>query len=120
LPNCEIIAADSFEKALKRLSKRYSSLQEDVLKLIDLLEKNPATGQSLGSGVYKVRLAIKSKNKGKRGGGRVITYHIVHREVLFLLTIYDKSEQESISDAEVMDLVKVAIKEHDVDSWKLL
>lgn len=70
--------------------------------------------------MYKIRLAIKSKGKGKRGGGRVITYHMVRKELLFLLTIYDKSDQESISDAEVMDLVKSAIKERDMDSLNLL
>jgi hypothetical protein len=112
LPNCEVIAANSFEKALKQLVKRHASIREDVLKLIEQLEREPTTGKSLGGGVYKVRLAIKSKGKGKRGGGRVITYHIVREWLLFLLTIYDKSDQASISDSEIEALVKNATGQH--------
>jgi hypothetical protein len=104
---------------LKQLAKRHASIRKDVLKLIERLEQQPTTGQSLGGGVYKVRIAIKSKGKGKRGGGRVITYHIVQRELLYLLTIYDKSDQASISEAEIKALVKNAIGERDSGSRTL-
>ena len=35
--------------------------------------KNPTQGTDLGGGVYKVRMAIAAKGKGKSGGARVIT-----------------------------------------------
>ncbi len=35
---------------------------------------NPTSGTSLGHNLYKIRLAIASKGKGKSGGARVITF----------------------------------------------
>ena len=95
-----------FERELKRLAKKYPSLKTDFSILIKILKENPTSGISLGNNCYKVRMAISSKSKGKSGGARVITcFKIVH-ETVFLLAIYDKNEQESISDAELKELLK--------------
>ena len=75
--NCKIITFPSFDRELKQLAKRYKSLQQDLLKLIAELEANPKLGADLGNGFRKVRLAIKSKSSGKRGGARVITLTIL-------------------------------------------
>ncbi|MDH0659327.1 type II toxin-antitoxin system RelE/ParE family toxin, partial [Empedobacter sp. GD03865] len=56
---------------------------------------------------YKIRLAIKSKGKGKSGGARVITHLFIENETIYLLSLYDKSEQNSISDKEIKDLLKL-------------
>ena len=51
---------------------------------------------------------ITSKNRGKSGGARVITYTTiiaVQEQQIVLLTIYDKSEYSSISDKELKKLV---------------
>lgn len=62
-------------------------------------------GASLGSNCYKVRLAIRSKAKGKSGGARVITHlHIVQTTVI-LLTIYDKAEKEDLTPNELDELL---------------
>ena len=45
-------------------------------------------------------MAIGSKGKGKSGGARVITCVKIVGQTVFLLTIYDKADQETISDAE--------------------
>ena len=101
-----IIPSVQFAKDLKRLSKKYASIGNDLLALnADLLE-NPTLGESLGDNRYKVRLKIASKGKGKKGGGRVITYIRWTDEELWLLTMYDKSEMENINDAFLDDLVK--------------
>lgn len=63
-----------FENEFKKLFKKYASLKEDILELYKELNNNPQIGVSLGGGFYKIRLAIKSKSKGKSGGGRVITF----------------------------------------------
>ena len=52
----------------------------------------------MGNNAFKVRLAIKSKGKGKSGGARVITYLITEDKEVYLLTIFDKSELDSIDD----------------------
>lgn len=51
--------------------------------------------------IYKIRLAIKSKGKGKSGGARVITYVLTDNNEIYLLTIYDKSEFDSIDDKTI-------------------
>ena len=94
----------TFERELRRLTKRYKSLPDDILRLVALLENNPNTGSSLGRGLYKIRLGIKSKGHGKRGGARVISYYIAHGYV-FLLSIYDKSELGSVSSSELDALI---------------
>jgi len=70
----------------------------------ELLE-DPRQGSSLGKGCYKVRMSIASKGKGKSGGARVITCVRVVGEVVWLLTMYDKSDQADISDKELAVLV---------------
>jgi len=94
-----------FLRELKRLHKRYASILDDVEELGALLSREPHQGDSLGHGCYKVRLAIRSKGKGKSGGGRVITCVVAVRETVYLLSIYDKSEQENLSDARLKALL---------------
>lgn len=101
-----VVVEDSFEKPAKKLAKRYPSFPSDLLNLIDQLEINPLLGASLGGNLRKVRLTIKSKAKGKSGGARVITYVYVAHNSVHLLTVYDKSEAETISDEKLRELVK--------------
>jgi mRNA-degrading endonuclease RelE of RelBE toxin-antitoxin system len=51
-------------------------------------------------------MAIASKGKGKSGGARVITYIYIQEKTVYLLSIYDKSDHTSISDAVIRDLIK--------------
>ena len=94
-----------FETEFKRLSKKYPSLSKEVFELILFLELKPTHGTPLGLGCYKLRLAIKSKGKGKSGGARIITYVHVTNNSVQLLSIYDKSEQDSIKMTELRELV---------------
>ena len=50
-------------------------------------------------------MAITSKGKGKSGGSRVITHWHISQTTVYLLSIYDKSEKESISDKELKELL---------------
>ena len=67
--------------------------------------ENPAIGTLLRPNVYKIRLAISSKNKGKSGGARVITYIKIIDETVYLLSIYSKGEKDNISEDELDDLL---------------
>lgn len=105
--NYNIKPSPTFLKEFKRLYKRYHSLKNDVDALVISLHEQPAQGSDLGGGVRKVRMAIASKGKGKSGGARVITLTVLVTATdtdLWLLTIYDKSERETISDQEIMEL----------------
>ncbi|HAR72104.1 MAG TPA: hypothetical protein DCR77_01655 [Flavobacteriaceae bacterium] len=102
-----IVATPEFLKEAKKLGKRYRSLKEDLTVLIEELQQNPTLGTALADNCYKIRLAIKSKGKGKSGGARVITHLFIENETIYLLSLYDKSEQNSISDKEIKDLLKL-------------
>ena len=102
----KIIPSIQFVKDLKQLSKKYTSLTNDIRDLQAQLLINPTMGESLGKSRYKVRLNIKSKKQGKSGGGRVITYVEIQDDEMYLLTMYDKAEMENVNDAFLDDLVK--------------
>lgn len=107
--NYDIKIYPQFEREIKRLSKKYHSIKEDFANLVDSLKENPTQGAELGKGVHKVRMAITSKGKGKSGGARVITLIIALSEEdaeIGLHYIYDKSERASISDKELLDILK--------------
>lgn len=76
--------------------------------LHDLHDEEPKQGQPLGKDCYKIRMAITSKGKGKSGGSRVITCVKIVAGSVFLLSIYDKGDKESISDKELDSLLKLA------------
>ena len=107
--NYEIITTKDFENKFKRLSKKYHSLDDDYETLIKELLENPTMGNYLGNNIRKVRMAIASKNKGKSGSARIITCTVlvdVTDTDIYLLTIYDKGEQDSISRKEIEHLKK--------------
>ncbi|MCF8334288.1 MAG: type II toxin-antitoxin system RelE/ParE family toxin [Bacteroidales bacterium] len=70
------------------------------------LSNNPTQGKHLGNNVYKIRLKIKSKGKGKRGGARVLTKVKIVDEMVYLFSIYSKGEKDDISDSEIRDFLK--------------
>jgi len=101
-----VIAIPSFKRDLKKLAKKYPSLKGEFAAFVQRLEQEPQLGTGLGNNCYKVRIAIKSKGKGKSGGGRAITHVIVIKKEVYLLSIYDKADKESLSDEELEELLK--------------
>ena len=94
-----------FKREAKRLIKKFPSLRAEIENLGEQLRRNPFLGASLQNGFYKIRLGIRSKGKGKRGGARVITYVKVVAETVYLVSIYDKSEQSDISGSTLESLL---------------
>lgn len=102
----DVELTDDFKRDAKRLIKKYRSVASEIKDLIQSLESEPLQGEPLGKDCYKIRMAIASKNKGKSGGSRIITCVKIIDEKIFLLSIYDKSEQEDIEDKKLEDLLK--------------
>ena len=96
-----------FEKQLKRLAKKFPSLKREFLELINSLKQEPNQGTLIGNGCYKIRVAIASKGKGKSGGARVITHVQITKTTVYLLSIYDKSEQSDIADKDLEQWLKI-------------
>jgi len=101
-----VLAIPPFDKQLKRLAKKYPSLKNEFAELLESLEQTPEQGTNLGNNCYKIRIAIASKGKGKSGGARVITNFVLAEETVFLISIYDKSEKENLTDKELEELLK--------------
>ncbi len=101
----DVIATESFERKLKRLAKKHKSLASDLAPVIDELMENPTLGTPIGKDCYKLRIAIASKNKGKSGGARIITFVRVIKQTVFLIDIYDKSEQANITQKELQLII---------------
>ena len=93
-----IIYSDIFESKLKRFTKKFPSILDEIQELANDLEENANLGIPLGSGLHKIRLSVESKGGGKSGGFRVITYVVYQMPEssdVYLLTLYDKSEDSS-------------------------
>ena len=105
--NYKVETTPPFEKQAKKLAKKYPSLKNDLLQLIESLETTPTQGTPLGHNFYKIRVAVKSKAKGKSGGARVITFVKIINEIVYLASVYDKSEQATISDKELKWLAEI-------------
>ncbi|MEM8584466.1 MAG: hypothetical protein AAGF87_09370 [Bacteroidota bacterium] len=100
-----------FKKESERLAKKYPSIPYDLENLLSELIENPRSGNALRSNVYKVRMKIKSKGRGKSGGARIITALFTFEDLneieeINLLTIYDKSEKSTITDKELDQMLK--------------
>ena len=100
---------EEFLRQAKRLAKRYRSLADDINALQFELMENPDAGVSLGNGKRKIRLGVKSKGGGKRGGLRVITLNVVVQATdtcVNLLTIYDKKEIKNVSEKYIDEIIR--------------
>lgn len=96
-----------FDRQAKRLSRKYRSFKTELSELLDSLEIDPTQGVALGNDCYKIRVAIKYKGKGKSGGARAVTHVIAVRKDVYLLTVFDKSEKDNITDKELQEFLKM-------------
>ncbi len=103
-----VIPTPDFQKLFKKLAKKYPSLKADLQQLIGLLSENPTTGTNLGHNIYKIRMAISSKGRGKSGGARVVTFLLTDEMEIYLIHIYDKSQLDSLTKNQILDLLKKA------------
>lgn len=109
--NSDIIVSvsDDFAKEAKRLAKKYPSFKKDYKDFLDSIKQNPLQGDEITKNIRKIRLAIKSKGKGKSGGARVITLNILtdtYKGNVVLLLIYDKEDASTVKVEVVKQIVK--------------
>ncbi len=118
--NVDVILTPNFEREAKKLIKKYRSLKQELLEFTEELKTQPRLGTQIKENVYKIRLAVRSKGKGKSGGMRIVTY--VEAELVqkaeqtdvYLLSIYDKSSRENISDQiieQIIDEIRLELKD---------
>jgi len=102
----DVFTSSLFNKEFKKLCKKHKSAKSDVITFVENLKTNPTQGIPISNDCYKIRIAISSKGKGKSGGVRLITKIRIVNERIYLLSIYDKSEQNSISEKQLEAVLK--------------
>lgn len=106
----EVIVLPCFEKDAKKLSRKYSSFKLELTAFIDDTQAKGVQGVSLGNGLFKARLAVRSKGKGKSGGLRVISYHNIilskDEDAVYLVAIYDKSDLSTMEVRQINRILK--------------
>jgi len=107
--NYKIDTIPRFEKDVKKLKKRFPKIKNDLIKFINELSLNPELGINLCENIYKVRISNSSIPTGKSGGFRIITYY-KKDDTLFLVTIYSKTEQDTILTEKLRKIVKEEIE----------
>ena len=107
--NYSITTSSYFNAVAKRLAKKSPSFKEDLKTFRKELLENPQQGTELSPGIRKIRMAIKSKGKGKSGGARIITYNFLTAEMdgkIVLLLIYDKEDASSVKVNVLKEIIK--------------
>ena len=105
----DVHLADTFQKSVKALKKKYPHVKDDLLGQIKTLEEDPSAGDPIpgwNKEVWKVRVASSDVKKGKRGGYRLIYFWKASEMKVYLLVAYFKGEKAEISKTEIETLLK--------------
>ncbi|MEC4988478.1 MAG: type II toxin-antitoxin system RelE/ParE family toxin, partial [Oscillatoria sp. PMC 1068.18] len=109
----QVSFTDRFAKEVRRLSKRYRRIRDDIQPIIDQLEIGELPGDKIPNmdyTIFKVRVRNSDVQKGKSGGYRVIYYLKTDIEVI-LVTIYSKSDRSDIAADEIGEILNRAEKQ---------
>jgi hypothetical protein len=81
----------------------YAQLQKQLIA-------NPRKGDAMPGcgGLRKLRIADPKRQKGKRGGARVIYLHIPEADQFLMLDIYGKGEKDDLTPDEKQGLRQLA------------
>lgn len=87
-----IAETDEFIKQVKDIWS-----DDERLEFFDFLANNPLFGDVIpkGQGLRKIRWS--AKQKGKRGGARVIYYNLLDDGLIICVAIYAKNDTENLS-----------------------
>jgi hypothetical protein len=95
-PTFEKTAADLFSEA-------------DIFELEMLLAEQSDAGDLIPGGRGLRKLRRPAKGHGKRGGARVIYYHVSRQHIILLIVAYAKNEQEDL-DRKQLHILSTLIK----------
>lgn len=97
--------SDNFLKEAKKLSKKFKLLKSDLKQAVDEIESKNEFGVYLGYNLYKKRVQNSSIPTGKSGGFRIIIYQQIEDDIV-LISIYSKTNKDSLSDDELKTILK--------------
>ena len=102
----KFIETPIFTRAIRRL---LSAEQYRALQLALLLRPEQGDVMIGGGGLRKIRWSL--RDKGKRGGVRVIYYWDVKQETFYMLLAYSKSQQEDLTTDQIKILKRLIREE---------
>ncbi len=95
-------------------TRQVQSLLDDdnYRRLQTILVIRPDAGDLIpdGGGLRKIRWG--AQGRGKRGGVRVIYYWVVQQELILMLLIYAKNEQDSLTAEQLRVLRRIIEEEY--------
>jgi len=106
--NYKIETIPRFEKDVKKLKKKFPKIKNDLLEFVNELSLNPEIGINLGENIFKVRVPNSSIPTGKSGGFRIITYY-KKDDILYLITIYSKTQKDTVLTEKLKQIIKEEI-----------
>ena len=85
--------------------------EEEYRLLQNELINNPTKGNVIkGSGGLR-KIRWKSQGRGKSGGVRIIYYWISSEDIILMLLVYPKSEQDDLTSEQLKIIKKLVEKE---------
>lgn len=99
----EVRFTPEFKRNLRQLARKYRRIRSDIQPIIDALAGGELPGdhiRGVGLPVYKVRVRNSDAQRGKSGGYRII-YYLPTDDVIVLITLYSKTEQQDIEPHEI-------------------
>jgi len=103
----KIVPLSSFKRDFKKLLKKYKNIIADFKVLTLDLQENPKAGIYLQNNCYKIRVANSSIPIGKSGGFRTIYYYIDESNEIYLISIYSKTQKDTINKNKIAELLKI-------------
>ena len=78
--------------------------EAEIFELELLLTEHPEAGHLIPGGRGLRKLRRPAKGRGKRGGARVIYYHVTRQYLVLLIVAYAKNEQEDLDRKQLQIL----------------
>jgi hypothetical protein len=101
-PAVEFVRFPAFEKSAAGLLS-----EVDILDLERHLAVHPHAGDLIPGGRGLRKLRRPAKGRGKRGGARVIYYHVNAQHLILLIVAYVKNEQEDLDRRQLQILAQL-------------
>tara|TARA_R110002050_G_scaffold281992_1_gene429730 strand:- start:4297 stop:4617 length:321 start_codon:yes stop_codon:yes gene_type:complete len=101
--------SENFLKEAKKLAKKFKLLKSDLKLAVEEIKNKEDLGVYLGYDLYKKGIVNSSIPTGKSGGFRIIIYKQIENKIV-LISIYSKTNKDTLSDSELKTILKEYIE----------
>ena len=76
--------------------------EEEIAEFVAFIAANPTAGDEIRGTKSLRKVRWSRKGMGKRGGARVIYFHLVGDEVVLLVMVYAKAERTNVKPKDIL------------------